>query len=115
MNKSVKVTERQTVIGCARYLKAVADPIRLQVVRILQNGPMTVSDISLFLDIELANISHHLRVLFNAKVVTTQRDGKYIYYSINEKLFDPGISKDSLDFGCCKLDMRAVKKPGEIR
>ncbi len=106
MNKSAKVSDQQKMIGCARYLKAVADPIRLQIVRVLQNGPMTVSDISLFLELELANISHHLRVLFNARMVTTERDGKYIYYSLSEKLCHQRSSKDSFDFGCCKLDMR---------
>ena len=37
---------------CASYLKALADPTRLQVVRALQTGPLSVTDIALPLDIE---------------------------------------------------------------
>jgi DNA-binding transcriptional ArsR family regulator len=37
-------------VECANYLKALADPIRLQIVRALQSGPMSVSDLSMLLD-----------------------------------------------------------------
>ena len=63
---------------CATYLKALGDPVRLQIVRALQTGPMSVSDLVLLLELEMANASHHLRVLFHADIVTTERDGKFI-------------------------------------
>ncbi len=49
---------------CATYLKALGDPVRLQIVGALQSGPMSVSDLVLLLELEMANVSHHLRVLF---------------------------------------------------
>ena len=57
---------------CATYLKALGDPVRLQIVRALQSGPKSVSDLVLLLELEMANVSHHLRVLFHADIVTTQ-------------------------------------------
>lgn len=48
---------------CAKYRKALGAPIRLQMIRALQSGPKSVSDISLLLDLELPNVCHHLRVL----------------------------------------------------
>lgn len=94
---------------CARYLKALGDPIRLQMIQALQSGPKSVSDFALLLEVELANVSHHLRVLFNAGLVTTERDGKFIYYSLSQDLLSSRTRLPSglFDFGCCKLDMRS--------
>ena len=92
---------------CAAYLKAVADPLRLRVIRALQTGPLSVSDIAQLLEHEVATVSHHLRVLYHGGIVQTRRDGKYIYYSLNESILRSRRRKtDSvLDFGCCRLDV----------
>src|SRR6056297_2396098 len=68
--------------ACATYLKAVADPTRLAIIRALQVGPLSVSDIAELLEHEMGVVSHHLRVLYHADIVQTRRDGKYIYYSL---------------------------------
>lgn len=91
---------------CATYLKALADPVRLQIVRALQSGPMSVSDLVMLLELEMANVSHHLRVLFHANIVTTERDGKFIYYTVNKEFLKNRSVSKSLDFGCCKIDLR---------
>lgn len=91
---------------CADYLKALADPTRLRVVKALQSGPMSVSDLAILLETEVASASHHLRVLYHAGIVTTERDGRFIYYSLNRELIGERVRSDALDFGCCKLDMR---------
>ncbi len=92
---------------CAAYLKAVAEPLRLKVIRALQAGPLSVSDISELLEHEVGTVSHHLRVLYHAGIVTTRRDGKFIYYSLNPQVFHPKRKKgdSTLDFGCCRLDV----------
>lgn len=98
----------QDAVRCAGYLKALADPVRLQMVRALQASDMSVSDLALLLEIDLANASHHLRVLYNAGLVKTQREGKFIYYSLTEH-FNAARSHSggpALDFGCCQLDLR---------
>jgi len=91
---------------CATYLKALADPVRLQLVRALQAGPMSVSDLVVLLELEMANVSHHLRVLYHADIVTTQREGKFIYYAVNKEFLRSRSVAKSLDFGCCKIDLR---------
>lgn len=91
---------------CAKYLKALADPIRLRIVQCLLAGPMSVSDIAVLLEIDIANASHHLRVMHHAEVVTTQRDGKYIYYSLDPSIFhNRGKQAGKLDFGCCRIEL----------
>ena len=101
--------EEKEAVQCAKYLKALGDPIRLQMIRALQSGPKSVSDFTLLLDLELPNVSHHLRVLYNAGLVSTERDGKFIYYSLRQEVLNVRSKLPSglFDFGCCKLDLRS--------
>lgn len=91
---------------CANYLKALGDPIRIQIVRALQAGELSVGDLGELLELEMANISHHLQVLFHAAIVTKKRDGKFIYYTLNSEFSKSRAIAKSLDFGCCKIDLR---------
>ena len=96
---------------CSRRLKALADPERLRIVRCLQYGEMSVGDVALALEAELANVSHHLGVLRNAGLVQDRRDGKYIFYALHPDVFRPrGRSKKPavLDLGCCKLELAGL-------
>ena len=97
-------TEVDTTL-CAEYFKALSDPVRLQIVKALRTGPMSVTDLALLLEGEVARVSHHLRVLYHAKLVGTERDGKFIYYHLNPSFLKRSALK-SLDFGCCRLDLR---------
>ena len=92
---------------CASYLKALGDSNRLQIMRALRSSPLTVTDLSLLLESEMANVSHHLRVLFHAGLVTTRRDGKFIYYQINRDVVRRKAVSNALDLGCCRLEMRS--------
>lgn len=91
---------------CARYLKALSDPWRIKILCCLQNGCMSVSEIASALEIDLANASHHLRVMHHANLLSTRREGKFIYYSLSEEICDQNGEKlDSLNFGCCQLSL----------
>lgn len=92
---------------CVIYLKALADPIRLKIVRELQGSPLTVSDLTELLEMDMAKVSHHLRVLFHADLVTIQKEGKFSYYQLNQEFLKQRSVPKSLDFGCCKLDLRS--------
>ncbi|MFI4875402.1 MAG: ArsR/SmtB family transcription factor [Blastopirellula sp. JB062] len=105
MPKREQPSEFPGVDVCASYLKGLADPIRLQILRALQEGPLSVSDIALLLELEIANVSHHLRVLYHAQIVTTHKEGKFVYYDLNP-IFLKSKAANSLDFGCCKFDLR---------
>lgn len=92
--------------GCAAYLKALGEPIRFRIVCILRTGPLTVSEIAERLQLDLATVSHHLRVLFHHDLVTIEKDGKYSYYGLNKAFIRESKSVDALDFGCCILQLR---------
>jgi len=91
---------------CAAYLRALADPLRLQIVKTLQTGAMSVSDIAQRLEQPVNVVSHHLRVLYHAELLATQRDGRFIFYSLHEKLTNVtgGVQDNILNLGCCRID-----------
>lgn len=66
----------------AELLKALAHPRRLEIIHLLRDEELCVSDIYEMLDLPQANISQHLIILRDAGVVTTTRKGKQIFYSL---------------------------------
>lgn len=114
-NRVMTVSTASDENQCATYLKALGDPLRLQIVRALQSGPLSVSDLAILLEHEIGTVSHHLRVLFHADLVATQREGKFIYYSLQPRLSNGGLKSkpQSLDLGCCKLDISPMSTTGD--
>lgn len=67
-------------------LNAMADETRLKILNFLQRRrEANVSEIQEHLKREQSAISHHLTCLRSCGLVSTRRDGKYIYYSLNGK------------------------------
>ena len=94
---------------CAGYLKALGDPQRLKIVQELLGGPLSVSEIGSRLQLGLANVSHHLRVLYHAHLVETNRSGKFIFYRLNQEFLRTQAKQQCLDFGCCRIDLQEQK------
>jgi len=89
-------------IDCAAQLHVLSDQTRLAVVRLLLDGPMNVSAMRASLGIEPTLLSHHLRVLREAEMVTTTRDGRFICYQLAGHLESRQHGR-TIDFGCCRL------------
>ena len=87
---------------CASRLKLLSDPTRLRVMRRLLEAPCHVGDLQQHLDIEQSLLSHHLRVLREAGLVRSQRDGKAVLYRVTS---DTVVSTrgEAIDLGCCVL------------
>ena len=64
--------------------KALSDPTRLKIVLALLNQEHCVCDIAVICNQTDSAISHQLRILRTMKIVKTRRDGKSIYYSIDD-------------------------------
>lgn len=69
----------------ADFLKALSHSKRLEIIRLLRDQELCVSDIYEMLDLPQANISQHLMVLRDAGVVTSKRQGKQILYSLSDQ------------------------------
>lgn len=67
-------------------LRAVNHPLRKEMMQLIQEkGKVTVTELYIKLRIEQSVASQHLAILRKADVLTTERDGKFIYYSVNTK------------------------------
>ena len=70
----------QQLAALANLCKASSDPLRLQVLRILCRDSFGVSELCSIFDIRQPALSHHLKVLANAGLVATRREGNSIFY-----------------------------------
>jgi len=82
-------------------LKALADPIRLQVVEALAGGERCVCELTAQLGLAQSKLSFHLKVLKDAGLLADRQQGRWIYYRL-----EPGALSDLrgwLDqlIGCC--------------
>jgi len=66
----------------AELLRAVADPTRQQILRLLEARPRSVGEIVEFFSLAQPTISRHLSVLKNVGLVDAERDGKQVIYSL---------------------------------
>jgi len=64
--------------------KAVADPSRLRILKLLREGELCVCEIMTALNTRQSATSHHLSVLKDAGLVKERRDGKWSYYRLSD-------------------------------
>lgn len=69
-------------------LKALADPVRREILNLLKGGQMTAGEISERFDISGAAVSRHLSVLKEADLVRDKREGKFIIYELNSSVLE---------------------------
>ncbi|MHB8425212.1 MAG: autorepressor SdpR family transcription factor [Gammaproteobacteria bacterium] len=68
--------------------RALADPSRRRILKLLQKGSMTAGELAHAFDFTQASLSHHFAVLKAADLVCTQRRGQNIVYSLNSTVFE---------------------------
>ncbi len=69
-------------------MKALADPIRRQILELLKSGRLSAGEIGSHFDVTSAAISRHLAVLREADLIRDTREGKYIYYELNASVLE---------------------------
>jgi DNA-binding transcriptional ArsR family regulator len=87
--KKVKETlkimpQMENISQMAEIFKALSDPSRLKIVLSLLNQEHCVCDIAVICSQTDSAISHQLRILRTLKIVKNRREGKIIYYSIDD-------------------------------
>ena len=78
------IPEPENIYLMADIFKALSDPTRLKIVLALLNQEHCVCDIAVICNQTDSAISHQLRILRTMKVVKNRREGKIIYYSIDD-------------------------------
>lgn len=92
----------RTSTDCATKLAVLADPTRLAVIGVLLGGSRNVKDINRHVKVAQNLLSHHLRVLRDAEIVTACRDGKAVKYALADGV-EVGSSHNAINLGCCSL------------
>ena len=65
------------------FFKGISDPNRVKIMTLIKDRELSVSQIVTHFQMKQPSISHHLNVLKNAGIVTSRKDGKEIFYSLN--------------------------------
>ncbi|OSZ81565.1 transcriptional regulator [Chitinophagaceae bacterium IBVUCB2] len=68
--------------------KALNDPTRREILQLLQQKDMTAGEIADQFNISFPSISHHLDLLKQARLVIAEKEGQYVYYSLNTTVVD---------------------------
>lgn len=69
-------------------LRALADPTRREILRLLRRGRMSAGEIGERFPVTAAAISRHLSVLREVDLITDHREGKFIYYELNVSVLE---------------------------
>jgi ArsR family transcriptional regulator len=87
--------EEVTLYDLAELFKVFGDTTRIKILCALFESEMCVCDIAALLGMNQSAISHQLRVLKQARLVKFRRDGKVVYYSLDDEhvkqIFDHGL------------------------
>ncbi|MEL6047791.1 MULTISPECIES: ArsR/SmtB family transcription factor [Methanothrix] len=79
--------------GEVEVFKAVADPCRLRIVKLLKEGELCVCEIMTALDKPQSTTSHHLSILREAGLVRERKDGKWSYYRLADSAVNEMIKQ----------------------
>jgi ArsR family transcriptional regulator len=91
----VHMPEDERLYDLAELFKVFGDSTRIRILWALAESQMCVCDIANLLDMKQSAISHQLRILKQARLVKYRRDGKVVYYSLDDEhvqqIFDQGL------------------------
>jgi ArsR family transcriptional regulator len=90
-----KMPAEETLYDLAELFKVFGDSTRIKVLWALGESEMCVCDIAALLNMTQSAISHQLRILKQARLVKFRKDGKIVYYSLDDahvkQIFDQGL------------------------
>lgn len=84
----------ESAINTVTFAKALADETRQKIMALCCCRLLSVGDIVASLDVAQPTVSHHLKILKNAGLVRSERQGKQVLYSLNQA---------RLAQGCCQV------------
>ena len=75
----------------SKTFQALSDPMRRNILKLLKKKDMPAGEIGKHFNITPPSLSHHLNVLKQAELVTSQRQGQEIIYSLNLSVFEEAV------------------------
>ena len=88
--RRLTTADQATATSVATLAKALADPIRVQIVDLLReaDGEVCQCDLNTLFDVSQPTLSHHLKKLRDAGFIDVERRGKWAYYSIDPRALE---------------------------
>jgi ArsR family transcriptional regulator len=94
-----RLADRETYTGLAALFAALADPTRAAIVHVLLHDELTTSELAAGLGISAPAASQHLRVLRDLRLVRVHRQGKRVFYKLDdahvEQLVNIGLAHEN--------------------
>ena len=92
----IKMPNDDDLLKLSDLYKAMGDLTRIRILSALVHSEMCVCDLSCLLNMTQSAISHQLRVLKSARLVKFRREGKVVYYSLDDEhikhIYDAGLN-----------------------
>ena len=79
-------------MGFQESFKALSDPTRREIIHLLKKEKLPAGEILAHFETTGATISHHLSILKDAGLVTSEKKGKYIYYELNLSILEESMT-----------------------
>ncbi len=79
------MADNETILGLTETFKVLSDPTRLKIVLALSKKELCVFDIAELLGVTESAISHQLRMLKTLRLVKQRKDGKMVFYSLDDE------------------------------
>jgi DNA-binding transcriptional ArsR family regulator len=90
-----KMPDEENLYDLAELFKVFGDSTRIKILWALAEAEMCVCDIAALLNMTQSAISHQLRILKQARLVKNRKDGKVVYYSLDDahvkQIFEQGL------------------------
>ncbi|QXM06587.1 ArsR/SmtB family transcription factor [Crassaminicella indica] len=90
-----KMIEEEKLYDLAEFFKVFGDSTRIKIICALFEAEMCVCDIAALLEMKQSAISHQLRILKKERLVKYRKEGKVVYYSLDDehvqKIFEQGL------------------------
>lgn len=91
-----KLPKEENLYDLAELFKVFGDSTRIKILSALFESEMCVCDIAYLLNMTPSAISHQLRILKQARLIKNRRDGKIVFYSLDDghikQIFDQGLN-----------------------
>jgi len=100
-----------TGFDCITALKALGEESRLRILRLLFKEPLSVNEITERLKLSQYNVSKHLRIMREAGLLESEKQGKLRLYGVSSRLkTQVAANNNVLDLGCCTFRLDKLPK-----
>jgi ArsR family transcriptional regulator len=83
-----KLPVADDIVAISEIFKLLGDPSRMRILSALRVKELCVGDLATLMEISQSGVSHQLRLLKQNRIVKTRRDGKMVYYTLDDEHID---------------------------